>query len=115
MRLYSRVSATSVTGPDGTVYTPGDDGAFNLPEDFGQQQHSFHVGALPLWEDEIERGSRLVAEEIERRKDPAALLDAVQQIVAAAQAAAAAREEQDGPKGTRRRKPAAGKDSDDGE
>jgi hypothetical protein len=85
MRLYSRTGATAVDTPEGH-FDAGEDGAFDLPETVARQMHSFHVNGEPLWETDIERQHRLIAEEMERRKDPATLLDAVQQLVQAAQA-----------------------------
>lgn len=106
MRLYSRNGATSVTH-EGHTYEPDDSGAFDFPEALGQQQHSFHVNGRPLWETEIERNNRLMNEELERRKDPATLLDAVNKLVAAASSASAPAGEDEKPKPAARRKPAA--------
>jgi hypothetical protein len=41
-----------------------------------------------MWETDIERQHRLIAEEAARRADPRTLLDAVEQLVQAAQATA---------------------------
>jgi hypothetical protein len=38
-----------------------------------------------MWETDVERQQRLIGEELERRKDPATLLSAVEQLVKAAQ------------------------------
>lgn len=103
MRLYSRTGATSVTH-EGHTYEPDENGAFDFPEALGQQQHSFHVGGQPLWEDEIERQRRLMNEELERRKDPATLLDAVNKLVAAASEASATTGQEDKPKAAPRRR-----------
>lgn len=90
MRLYSRTGAAAITNPvTGVVHEPGPDGGFDLPDDFARAQLSFHVNGGPLWETQAGRSSRLVAEELERRKDPATLLDAVNQLVAAAKAVTA--------------------------
>lgn len=88
MLLYSRTGASSVH-IGGATYEAGPDGGFDLPDHVAAQVHTFHVGGQPLWEDHTQRQQRLVAEELERRKDPATLLDAVNQLVAAAQAQAA--------------------------
>lgn len=85
MRLFSRTGATAIDAPEGH-FDAGEDGAFDLPEAVAQRELSFHVGGKPQWETDIGRQHRLVAEEMERRKDPATLLDAVQQIVQAAAA-----------------------------
>jgi hypothetical protein len=89
MRLYSRDGATAVSH-GGATYTAGPDGGFDFPEEAGLVLHAFHAGKAPLWETDIERQARLAAEQAELRKDPATLLDAVNQLVAAAQAAAPA-------------------------
>lgn len=85
MRLYSRTD-TGAVEHDGVHYEPEGDGGFEFPEDVGEQLHSFHTGGKPQWETQIERQARLMNEEMERRKDPATLLSAVEQIVNAAQA-----------------------------
>lgn len=85
MRLYSRLDAASVTHA-GRTYDPKDDGGFDFPEDVAQELHTFHVNGTPAWETQIERQNRLIAEEIERRKDPATLLAVVEQLMHAAEA-----------------------------
>jgi hypothetical protein len=89
LRLYSRTDAAAITD-GGETYKAGKDGAFDLPDELAARLHAFATAGKPQWETDIERQNRLIAEEIERRKDPATLLDAVQQIVKAAQAAAPA-------------------------
>jgi hypothetical protein len=84
MRLYSRTDVASVTH-GGTRYTPADDGGFDLPPDVTDLLHSSAVGGQKQWETSIERQRRQVAEEMERRKDPATLLAAVEQIMALAE------------------------------
>lgn len=88
MRLYSRTGATALDDPAHGHFEPGPDGAFDLPDELAGRLHGFCTRGQPAWETDVERQRRLVAEEIERRKDPATLLDAVQQLVAAAQATA---------------------------
>jgi len=88
VRLYSRTGATSVVH-EGVAYHPAEDGGFDFPEHVGHELHGFHAGKSPLWETGPERQNRQIAEELERRKDPVTLLDAVNQLVAAAQATAA--------------------------
>ena len=89
MLLYSLNGATAVADDDGKQYTPGDDGAFSFPAALATEMLGSHLAGKPLWETEIGRRQRLMNEEAERRKDPATLLAAVEQIVAAAQAPAA--------------------------
>lgn len=84
MRLYSRDGATAVSH-GGETYTPGPDGGFDFPEHVGLELHGYHAGKVPLWETDIERQAREAAELADQRKDPATLLDAVNQLVAAAQ------------------------------
>lgn len=83
MRLYSRVGATGVDDA-GQSYEPGPDGGFDFPELLAEQLHGTYAAREPLWENNIERQQRLMGEELERRKDPATLLAAVEQLVAAA-------------------------------
>lgn len=85
MRLYSRTDTAAVEH-DGVHYEPENDGGFEFPEDVGEHLHGFHTGGKPQWETQIERQHRLMGEEAERRKDPATLLSAVEQLVKAAQA-----------------------------
>ncbi len=84
MRLYTRTGATALDDAQYGHFDAGPDGCFDVPEEFGEALRRFHVGARPMWETDIERQHRLMAEELERRKDPATLLAAVEQIVAAA-------------------------------
>ncbi|MGW2371667.1 hypothetical protein [Kitasatospora sp. NPDC001683] len=81
MRLYSRTGATALDDPrHGRIEADPSHGGFDLPEELAEELRGF-----PAWETDVERQQRLVIEEIERRKDPATLLDAVQQLVQAAQ------------------------------
>lgn len=89
MRLYSRTGATALDDPDYGHFDAGPNGEFDLPEDFAERLRRFHVGRQPLWETDIERQHRLINEELERRKDPATLLAAVEQLVSAAKATTA--------------------------
>lgn len=85
MRLYSRDGATAVSH-GGETYTAANDGGFDFPEHVALELHGYHAGKAPLWETDIERQAREAAELAAQRKDPATLLDAVNQLVAAAQA-----------------------------
>jgi hypothetical protein len=86
MRLYTRTGATTLDDPEFGHFDASPDGAFDLPEELSDRLNGFHVGGRPMWESDIERQRRLVSEEMERRKDPATLLAAVEQIMKAAQA-----------------------------
>ena len=88
MRLYSRTGATEITGTEHGDFTVDAQGGFTLPDDLSERLHRFHIGGEPMWETDLERHRRLMAEEIERRQDPATLLAAVQQLVIAGAAAA---------------------------
>lgn len=88
MRLYSRHGVNSVTR-QGETYEPDETGAFDFPEHVGRELRSYHAGGKPMWEDEIELRARLAAEELERRRDPATLMGAVEQIVGMARSGAA--------------------------
>lgn len=84
MRLYTRTGATTLNHPDFGEFEASDDGWFDLPDPLAEQLHGFHVNGQPAWETQLERHNRLLTEELERRKDPATLLSAVEQLVAAA-------------------------------
>lgn len=90
MRLYSRTGQTVLNDPEYGTFEPGPDGGFDLPEDLAERQRRFHVDKQPLWETDIGRQERLIAEEMERRKDPLTMLKLMEQMVAATQATAAA-------------------------
>lgn len=85
MRLYSRTGATSVHH-GGQVYTLGDSGGFDFPDEVSDVLHPFAVKGERLWETDIERHQRILGEEMDRRRDPASLYDAVAKIMQAAEA-----------------------------
>jgi hypothetical protein len=87
MRLYTRTGATALDDPEYGHFDADDQGAFDFPDDVSDRLRRFHVAGQPAWEDDIERQNRLIGEEMERRKDPATLLEAVEQIMKAAQTA----------------------------
>jgi hypothetical protein len=89
MRLYTRTGAAAVDGPDGH-FDAGEDGAFDFPDEISSRLHGVAIGGVRQWETDVERQHRQIAEEIERRKDPATLLDAVQKLVTLANAMPAA-------------------------
>jgi hypothetical protein len=91
MRLYSRTGATALDDSrHGRIEADPGHGGFDLPEELAEELRGF-----PAWETDVERQQRLVLEEMERRKDPATLLDAVQQLVQAAQTVNAAKQASD--------------------
>lgn len=79
MRLYSLMGAASVDS-GGVHYDPQPDGGFDFPDALSDHLHGFHSGGKPMWEDATERQRRLIAEELERRQDPASLLAAVERL-----------------------------------
>lgn len=95
MRLYSRTGQTVLNDPEyDKPFEVDANGGFEFPEDLGERVHSFHLGGKPAWETEVERQRRLAQEELDRRRDPATLMNAVQQLVdAAASVAPAAKAE----------------------
>ncbi|MER6350665.1 hypothetical protein ABT186_02115 [Streptomyces sp. NPDC001634] len=90
MRLYTRTGATALDDPEYGHFDADKEGGFDFPDDLSDRLHGFCVGGQPMWETDIERQHRQVFEEMERRKDPATLLSAVEQLVRAAQATAVA-------------------------
>lgn len=90
MRLYTRTGATALTDPEtGIEYKADAEGGFDFPDDLSDKQCRFAVRGRPMWENDIERQRRVMTEELERRKDPATLLTAVEQILNAAKVAQA--------------------------
>ena len=110
MRLFPRTSdVTAVRDPQFGLFTPGEDGAFDLPDALGARLHKTHPGGEKAWETDVERQRRIAAEEMARRQDPATLLAAVEELVR--QASATPEPKQPRPRG---RRPAAraGQDGD---
>lgn len=89
MRLYTRTGATALDDPEFGHFDADENGAFDLPDELSDRLHGFHIGGRPMWETDVEQQRRLIHEEMERRKDPATLLSAVEQIMQAAKASAA--------------------------
>ncbi|MEU2426899.1 hypothetical protein ABZ619_38805 [Streptomyces sp. NPDC007851] len=89
MRLYTLTGATALDDAEYGKFEADENGGFDFPDDVSDRLVSFHVGGWPMWETDTERQRRLVLEEMDRRKDPATLLSAVEQLVRAAQATAA--------------------------
>ncbi|NUR01366.1 MAG: hypothetical protein HOY79_34025 [Streptomyces sp.] len=89
MRLYSRTGATRLDDPEHGSFDADAQGGFDFPDEVSDRIRGFHLHGKPLWEDDIQRQQRLIEEELERRKDPATLLSAVEALVKAAGAASA--------------------------
>lgn len=84
MKLYTLGNASSVSNEDYGTFDVDSDGSIVVPEDFGAYLRDHHAAdGSKAWEDEIERHARVTAEELERRRDPASLYDAVEQLRAA--------------------------------
>jgi hypothetical protein len=92
MRLYTRTGATALDHPVFGHYDADEHGGFDFPNELSDQLHGFASGGRPLWETDVERQRRLISEELERRKDPATLLQAVEQLVAAARTVGVAKD-----------------------
>ena len=90
MRLYTRTGATALDDPEFGRFDADDQGAFDLPDELSDRLARFAHCGKPMWETDVQRQARLMAEEKERASDPATLLAAVQQLVKAAQAVAPA-------------------------
>lgn len=90
MRLYSRTGAVALEDPEYGRFEAKKDGTFDLPDELAERELSFHDRGRPRWETEIDRQRRITSDDLDRSRDPAALLEAVQQILAAAKLAAAA-------------------------
>jgi hypothetical protein len=87
MRLYSRTGVTALEDPEfGHFDADPETGGFDFPDEVSDRLHSFHMRGQPMWETDVERQQRLITEELDRRKDPATLLSAVEQLVQAARA-----------------------------
>ena len=82
MRLYTLTDAASVGNDDYGDFEVAQDGSVQVPEPFGQFLLAQHTNGEAQWEDDAQRNARLVAEELERRRDPASAYDLLAQIVA---------------------------------
>lgn len=85
MRLYSLTGAEKLVDPEWGTFDIKDDGSFDLPDELAERELTFHHKGQPRWETEIDRNRRVGYEDEARRRDPAALFDAVAQLVALAQ------------------------------
>lgn len=91
MRLYTRTGAIALDDPEYGHFDADENGGFDFDDELSDRLHQFARRGAPMWETDIERQHRMVAEEMEKAKDPATLLAAVQQLVQAAQAVSAPR------------------------
>lgn len=93
MRLFTRTGATALDDPEYGHFDADEQGGFDFPDDLSDRLHKFAFRGRPAWETDVERQHRMISEELERRKDPATLLDAVQQLVAAARSVGGGQQE----------------------
>ena len=79
MRLYPLNAPQQVIDhPDwGRFDAHPDHGGFDLPDELSDELHSFHHRGRRIWETEDERSERLHKADLDRRRDPASLYDAV--------------------------------------
>lgn len=75
MKLYTLLNAAGVVDEDFGEFEVDADGSIEVPEDLGARLHAAHIGGQKAWETEAERHARLKTEDLERRRDPAALYD----------------------------------------
>ena len=92
MRLYPRREGTASVVHGGVTYTAAPDGGFDFPNEVSDTLHRFAVKGERLWEDAIERQRRILDAEMDRRRDPASLYEAVAKLVQAADAVQSAPE-----------------------
>lgn len=92
MRLYTRTGAIALDDPEYGHFDASAEGGFDFPDDLSDKLHKFAIRGKPMWETDIERQSRLAAEELERRRDPATLQALVEQLTLQAAAGRAAAE-----------------------
>ncbi|GAB2695946.1 hypothetical protein [Kitasatospora kifunensis] len=89
MHLYTLTGAVALDDPEFGHFDADEQGGFDLPDELSDRLHRFAFRGKPAWETDVEHQRRLMAEELERRKDPATLLGVVEQLMKAAQQAAA--------------------------
>ena len=75
-RLYPLIPTPAVDSAHGH-FEPEDDGGFDFPGPHAAHLHSARVAGKKLWETSIERQERTHGEDLDRRRDPAVLYDAV--------------------------------------
>jgi hypothetical protein len=86
-RLYSLLDATAHDEPGYGRFEAGPDGEFPFPDEVSARLGRIHHGGQKAWETQAERLRRLHGEDLARRRDPAALYDAVGEFTAAMKAA----------------------------
>lgn len=87
--LFSLTDATAQDDPEYGRIEAGPGGGFDFPDELSDILHRVHHRGRKAWETQTERQARLHGEDLARRRDPAALYDAVGEFTAAMKAAAA--------------------------
>lgn len=82
MRLYSLQGAESVQHEDESYDVDPETGAIEVPHDLGVHLHGLHIAGQKAWETDAERHDRIVAAELELRRDPASMYELMQKLVA---------------------------------
>lgn len=83
MRLYSLAGAIAHEDPEYGHFEPDpDDGSFNFPDDVSDVLATTGVKGRKLWETEEDRAGRLHGLELARRRDPASMLEVMEQNAA---------------------------------
>lgn len=75
-RLYPLIPTPAVDSEHGH-FEPLDDGGFDFPGPLAEHLHASRFAGKKLWETSIERQERTHGEDLDRRRDPAVLYDAV--------------------------------------
>lgn len=79
--MYSRFDATKITDPDtGEEYSPDETGAFDVPPRLAEVLERQHLAGERAWETSPEKQAREQAEADARRRDPLALIEAVEKL-----------------------------------
>lgn len=86
--LFSLTDASAVDDPESGHFEADADGAFRFPDELSARLHRVHHQGQRAWETQGERSRRKHGEDLARRRDPAALYDAVGEFTAAMKAAA---------------------------
>jgi hypothetical protein len=77
-RLYSRMNAGAIDDPQYGHFEPDPaHGGFDLPDELSDRLAGFCHRGKPAWETGEQRSERLHGEDLDRRRDPAMLYDAV--------------------------------------
>jgi hypothetical protein len=78
-RLYTRTGASHVYYED-AVYEVEENQSVEVPPEVAAHLQHLHVAGQKAWEDDAERQTRIEAEELARRRDPAAVYDMLTRV-----------------------------------